>query len=179
MLVPLLFLPTKFCFNVELETESIEKDLDPSRQLLRDSAAMAILQLDELLDNALGYITHQKSAMVKIDKELLSGKKLHSDMESLMDRLNAIPSQVQSWERSVARSGADMALSLIRIHYKDVDDARLKSLKVVNKKKFKFEDFMEMFIEVATLIVDDIDLDTFVHLAVLCLMHDQKTFNSE
>lgn len=143
-----------------METERIEKDLDPSRQLLKDSAAMAILQLDDLLDNALGYITHLKYAMVKIDKELLSGKKLQSDLESLMDRLSAILSRVQSWKRSAARSGADMALSLICVHCKDVDDEKLKSLNVV----LKFEDFMETFIEVATLIVDDINLDTFVDL---------------
>jgi hypothetical protein len=34
MLIPVLFLPTEFCTNAELETDRVEKDLDPSRQLL-------------------------------------------------------------------------------------------------------------------------------------------------
>jgi hypothetical protein len=82
-----------------------------------------------------------------------------------MARLNGIPSRVQSWKKSVARCGADVALSLIRVHCKDVDEEKLKSLKVVNKKKLNFEDFMETFIEVATRIAYGIDLDTFINPA--------------
>jgi hypothetical protein len=126
---------------------------------------MAILRLDDRLDNAMGYITRLKSAMAEIDKELLPDENLESDLESLMGRLNAIPSRVQSWKKSAAHRRADVALSLVHVHHKDVDEEKLKSLKVVNKKKLKFEDFMETFIEAATRIIDGIDLDTFVDLA--------------
>lgn len=59
----------EFCTNIELETDRVEKDLNPSRQLLKDSAAMAILQLDEHLDGVMGYITRLRFTMAKIDKE--------------------------------------------------------------------------------------------------------------
>lgn len=79
-----------------------------------------------------------------------------------MGRLNEIPSQVESWKKFAARCGADVVLSLVHVHCKDVDEEKLKSLKVINKKKLKFEEFMETFIKATTRIADGIDLDTFV-----------------
>ena len=82
-----------------------------------------------------------------------------------MTRLKAIPSRVQSWKKSVARCGVDVALSLIRVHWKDVDEEKLKTLGLVNKKKLKFEDFMETFAKATMRIVDEIDLKTIVEPA--------------
>ena len=79
-----------------------------------------------------------------------------------MARLEEIPSRVQSWKKSVARCGADVALSLVRVHCKEVREEKLKTLKVANTKKLRFKDFMETFLESATRIADGIDLDTFV-----------------
>ena len=45
---------------------------------------------------------------------------------------------------------------------KGVDEKKLKSLEVANRKNAKIDDFMEMFMEAATRIADSIDLDTFV-----------------
>jgi hypothetical protein len=112
-----------------------------------------------------GYIVRLRSALSKIDQELLPDEELQNDVESMMTWLKEIPSHVQAWKKSAARCGADMALALIRVHYKDVDEEKLKSLKVANRKKLKFEDFMETFIEAATRITDGIDLDTFVEPA--------------
>lgn len=103
-----------------------------------------------------------KVPMEKIDAELFSEETLQKDLDSLMTRQKGIPSRVQSWKKSAPRCGADVALSLVRVRCKDVDEEKLKSLRVVNKKKLKFEDFMETFIEAATRIADGIDLDTFV-----------------
>ena len=72
---------------------------------------------------------------------------------------------MQAWKKSVACSGADVALSLVRIHFKDVDKEKLKTLRVVNKKKLKFEDFMETFAKAAMRIADGIDPKTFVEPA--------------
>ena len=41
-------------------------------------------------------------------------------------------------------------------------EEKLKTPKVANTKKLRFEDFMETFLESATRIADGIDLDTFV-----------------
>nr|XP_045089398.1 sarcolemmal membrane-associated protein-like [Aegilops tauschii subsp. strangulata] len=101
----------KYCSNVELEIENIERDLDPARLVVRDQAALA------------------------------------------------------SWKKFAARCGADVALSLVRGHCKDVNEEKLKSLKGANTKKLQFKNFMKTFIQVATRITDDIDLDTFVEPA--------------
>ena len=79
-----------------------------------------------------------------------------------MARLEDTPNRVQSWKKSAARCGADVALSLVRVHCKEVQEDKLKALKVANTKKLQFEDFMETFLETATRIGDGIDLDTFV-----------------
>ena len=123
---------------------------------------MAILCLEERLESTMGYIIRLRSALSKIDQELLPVKELQNDVESMMTRLKDIPSRVQAWMKSATRCGADVALALVRVHWKDMDEEKLKSKKVASKKKLKFEDFMETFIEDVTQIADGIDLDTFV-----------------
>ena len=87
------------------------------------------------------------------------------DLESVMTRLNKVPAQVKAWKKSVARSGAGVALLLVRVHCKNMDEGKLKGLRVMNKKNLKFKDFMEIFVEAATRITDGIDLETFVEPA--------------
>ena len=58
-----------------------------------------------------------------------------------------------------------MALSLVRVHYKDANEEKLKALQLANTKKHQFQYFMDTFINAATRIVDGIDLDTFVELS--------------
>ena len=79
-----------------------------------------------------------------------------------MAHLNVIPHRVQACKKSAACCGADVAISLICVHCKDVNEEKLKSLKAVNKKNFRFEDFMKTFIKAATWIANNIDLDTFI-----------------
>ena len=99
---------------------------------------------------------------MKIDKELWPEDALQTDLESMMTRLNEIPGRAQAWKKSAARCGADVVLSLVRVHCKEAKEDKLKTLQVANTKKLQFEDFMETFIEAATRIADGIDLDTFV-----------------
>ncbi|KAI4980265.1 hypothetical protein ZWY2020_020750 [Hordeum vulgare] len=61
--------------------------------------------------------------------------------------------------------GADVALSLVRVHCKEAKEDKPKALQVANTKKLQFKDFMETFIEAATRIADGIDLDTFIEPA--------------
>ena len=79
-----------------------------------------------------------------------------------MTRLEDVPSRVQAWKKSAARCGADVALSLVRVHFKEAREDKLKTLQVANTKKLRFEDFMETFLDTATRIADGIDLDEFV-----------------
>ena len=78
------------------------------------------------------------------------------DLESVITRLNKVPTRVKAWKKS------NVALSLVRVHCKNMDEEKLKNLRVVNKKNLKFEDFMETSAETATRIDDGIDLATFV-----------------
>ena len=78
-----------------------------------------------------------------------------------MTRLDQIPGRVQEWKKSSARCGADVALSLVRVHYKEAKEEKLVALKVANTKKHTFQSFMDTFLEAATRIADNIDLDSF------------------
>ena len=108
------------------------------------------------------FIGRLKEVVGRIDKELWPEDESRQEMEGLMTRLEEVPNRVQSWKKYVARCGADIALSLVRVHCKEVRKEKLKALKVANTKKLRFEDFMETFLESATRIADGIDLDTFV-----------------
>ena len=72
---------------------------------------------------------------------------------------------MQEWNKASARCGADVALSLVRVHCKEVKEEKQAALKVANTKKLPFQSFMETFINAATRIADDIDLDSFVEPA--------------
>ena len=73
-----------------------------------------------------------------IDSTLWPGAMLQNDPESLMTHLNEIPDRVQEWKKSFARCGADVALSLVRVHCKDARGENLASIKVANTKKHDF-----------------------------------------
>ena len=72
---------------------------------------------------------------------------------------------MQEWKKSSARCGADVALSLVRVHCKEVRQDKLVAIKVANTQKHDFRTFMETFITAATRIADGVDLDEFVELA--------------
>ena len=158
-------LHVEFCKDFEKETEAVEPNLDPSKSSVGDAVAMNMLRLEARLDGVKEYVVHLRSAMALIDKELWPEDSLQADLESMMARLEALPDRVQAWKKSAARCGADIALSLVRVHCKEVKEDRLKALQVANTKKLQFQDFMETFIEAATRIADGIDLSTFVEPA--------------
>ena len=93
-------------------------------------------------------------------RTLASGGTL-SRPELLKTRLNQIPGRVQEWKKSSARCGADVALSLVQVHFKEAKEDKLAALKVANTKKHSFQSFTETFLEAATRIADSIDLDSF------------------
>lgn len=155
----------EFCQNFEEETGRIETGLDPINSPIQDEAAMNVLRLESRLASVLDYLARLKVALSQIDKEVWPEDVFQNDLKSLMTRLNDIPARVQAWKKSYARCGADVALSLVRVHYKDAKEEKLKALRVANTKKLQFQSFMETFIDAATRIADGIDLDTFVEPA--------------
>ena len=111
------------------------------------------------------FIGRLRKVVGRIDKELWPEDESRQELEGLMTRLEEVPNRVQAWKKSAARCGADVALSLVRVHFKDVREEKLKALQVANTKMLRFEDFMETFLERATRIAHGIDLDTFVEPA--------------
>ena len=105
---------------------------------MKDDVAMNLLRLESRLDGAVAYLAQLKAAMTRVDAELWPQAELSQDLESLMTRLNQIPGRVQEWKKSSAHCGADVALSLVRVHCKDVKEDKLATLKVVNTKKHSF-----------------------------------------
>ena len=79
-----------------------------------------------------------------------------------MTRLNEIPGRVQEWKKSSARCGADVALSLVRVHCKEAKEEKLAAIKVAKTKRLDFQSFMETFIAAATRTADGINLHQFV-----------------
>ena len=158
-------LRVEFCKDFQKETEEIEPNLDPSKSPVGDAVAMNMFRLNARIEGVRGYITRLRNAMGKIDKELWPEDTFQADLESMMTRLDELPDRVQAWKKSAARCGADVALSLVRVHCKEAKEDKLKALQVANTKKLQFQDFMETFISAATRIADGIDLDIFVEPA--------------
>ena len=140
----------------------METGLVPINSPVKDEAAMNMLRLESHVGAVVDYLARLKAATSRIDTSLWPGETLQNDLESLMTRLNEVPSRVQEWKKSSARCGADVALSLVRVHCKEAREDKLAALKVANTKKHDFRSFMETFIAAATRIADGIDLDQFV-----------------
>lgn len=155
----------EFCQNFEEETGRIEPGLDPINSPVKDETAMNLLRLESRIDGVVDYLARLKVSMSRIDPTLWPETTPQNDLESLMTRLNEIPDQVQEWKKSSTQCGADVALSLVRIHCKEVRQDKLAAIKVANTQRHDFRSFMETIIAAATRIADDIDLDEFVEPA--------------
>jgi hypothetical protein len=155
----------EFCQNFEEETGQVKTSLDPINSPVKDEAAVNVLRLESRLASVMNYLARLKVAVSRIDTALWPRETLQNDLESLMTRLNEIPGRVQEWKKSSARCGADVALSLVRVHCKEAKEEKLAAIKVANTKKLDFQSFMETFIAAATRIADGIDLDEFVEPA--------------
>ena len=83
---------------------------------MKDEVAMNVLRLESRVDDVVDYLARLKVATSRIDTTLWPRETLQNDLESLMTQLNEIPSRVQEWKKSSARCGADVALSLARVH---------------------------------------------------------------
>ena len=89
---------------------------------------MNVLRLESRMDSTVAYLARLKAAMTRVDTELWIQAELPQDLESLMARLNQIPDRVQEWKKSSARCGSNVALSLVRVHCKDVKEDKLAEL---------------------------------------------------
>jgi len=153
-----------FCMDAEAEAADVERSVIPNVPL-GDEANRDMLRTHIRLGRVGPFIGRLREVVGRIDKELWPEDDSRREIEGLMTRLEDVPNRVQAWKKSAARCGADVALSLVRVHCKEAREEKLKALQVANTKKLRFEDFMETFLETATRIAYGIDLDTFVEPA--------------
>ena len=81
--------------------DRLEGDLEPSRSLITDNAALVVLYLEERLVNSLGYTIQTRGALSRIDKELQPGEETQMDLESVMTWLNEVPARVKAWKNQL------------------------------------------------------------------------------
>ncbi|KAI4997341.1 hypothetical protein ZWY2020_052683 [Hordeum vulgare] len=153
-----------FCLDAEAEAAEIERSVVLNVPL-GDEANRDMLRAHIHLGRVGPFIGRLREVIGRIDKELWPEDDSRQEIEGLMTRLEDVPNRVQAWKKSAARCGADVALSLVRVHCKEAREEKLKELQVADTKKLRFEDFMGTFLDTATRIADGIDLDTFVEPA--------------
>ena len=96
---------------------------------------MYVLRLESRVVGITSYLARLKEAVSRVDSLLWPRATLQNDLESLMARLNEIPDRVQEWKKSSALCGADVALSLVRVHCKEAHEDKLEAIKVANTKR--------------------------------------------
>ena len=128
----------EFCRDFEEETGRIEPSLDPINSPVKDEAAMNVLRLESHITGVVDYLSRLKVVVSRIDTARCSMATLQNDLESMMARLNEAPSRIQEWKKSSARCGADVALSLVRVHCREAGEEKLAAIKVANTKRHDF-----------------------------------------
>ena len=122
----------EFCRNFEEETGRVETSLDPINSPVKDEAAMNVLRLESRIAGVVDYLARLKVAMSRIDTALWPMATFQNDLESLMARLNEVPSRIQEWKKSTARCGADVALSLVHVHCREAREDKLAAIPVLH-----------------------------------------------
>ncbi|KAI5017956.1 hypothetical protein ZWY2020_042844 [Hordeum vulgare] len=123
-----------FCMDAEAEAADVERSVIPNVSLGED-ANRDMLRAHIRLGKVGPFIGRLREVVGRIDKELWPEDESRQEMEGLMTRLEDVPNRVPAWKKSAARSGADVALSLVRVHYKEAREEKLKALQVANTKK--------------------------------------------
>ena len=152
----------ELCPDFEKETLEVEPYLDPIKFPVPDDLVVNMYRLNCRLVKVQGYFSRLRAVVERINKELWPEDTFLVGVDAVMERLGRVRERVQAWKKSAARCGADVALSLVRVHCKETREEKLKALQVANTKKLHFADFLETFIDAATRIADVIGLDTFV-----------------
>ena len=80
----------------------MQTGLDPINSLVKDETAMNVLRLESRIAAVVDYLARLKATTSRIDTSLWPEETLQNDLESLMTRLNEIPSRVQEWKKSSA-----------------------------------------------------------------------------
>ena len=82
----------EFCQNFEEETGRLETNLDPINSPVKDEVAMNVIRLESRIAAIVDYLARLKVATSRIDTTLWPRETLQNDLESLMTRLNEVPS---------------------------------------------------------------------------------------
>jgi hypothetical protein len=157
-----------FCLNPDLEVEKVRKELEAYGMDMKDTPwasiriAESMIGLEEHAEAAKSSAAQVKESMKNINVTLRPGEDLGEDLPACLQQLEQVPDRVSRWKNSPAHYGADVALSLTRVHIPKINEERLKHIGVGNPEGQDSKDYMGTFIETASQITSFIDLDTFV-----------------
>ena len=112
-----------FCMDAEVEAADVERSVLPNVPLGED-ANRDMLRAHNRLGKVGPFIGRLREVVGRIDKELWPEYESRPEMEGLMTRLEEVSNRVQAWKKLAARCGADVALSLVRIHCRDVKEEK-------------------------------------------------------
>ena len=110
--------------DAEAEVADVERSIRENTPLGED-ANRDLLAAHIRMGKAGPFIGRLREVVGRIDKELWPEDESRYEMEGLMTRLEEVPNRVQSWKKSAARCGADVALSLVRVHCKEAREDKL------------------------------------------------------
>lgn len=80
-----------------------------------------VITLPDRVRQVAGLMRIAKTTMLETIATLWKEKDIPTNSFALSDRIEQAPVQVQWWQQSAAREGAQMVLVLLRVHYKKVD----------------------------------------------------------
>ncbi|KAI4987802.1 hypothetical protein ZWY2020_028560 [Hordeum vulgare] len=121
-----------FCRDAEAEAADIERSVVPN---VGDEANRDFLRAHIRLSRVGPFIGRLREVISRIEKEMWPEDDSRQQIDGLITRLEDVPSRVQAWKKSAARCGADVVLSLARVHCKEAREEKLKTLQVANTKK--------------------------------------------
>ena len=94
-----------------------------------------------------------------INATLHPGEEVDEALPICLQQLEQVPGRVSRCKKSAARCGANVALALTRVHFPEINEAKLQNIGVGNPEGEDFEDHMQTFIRTACQIASLIGLD--------------------
>ncbi|XP_037469459.1 myosin-2 heavy chain-like [Triticum dicoccoides] len=160
-----------FCSDPIMEAHKVQKELEAYGIDIKETpwastrVAEAVIRLEERAKAAKSVIAQVRKSMKGINATLHPGEEVDEALPICLQQLEQVPGRVSRCKKSVARCGANVALALTRVHFPEINEAKLQNIGVGNPEGEDFEDHMQTFIRTANQIASLIGLDLSVEPA--------------
>uniref|UniRef100_A0A452XM44 Uncharacterized protein n=1 Tax=Aegilops tauschii subsp. strangulata TaxID=200361 RepID=A0A452XM44_AEGTS len=158
-----------FCPDPIMEDHKVQKELEAYGIDIKETpwastqVAEAVIRLGERAEAAKSVIAQVRKSMKGINATLHPGEEVDEALPICLQQLEQVPDRVSRCKKSAARCGANVALALTRVHFPEINEAKLQNIGVGNPEGDNFEDHMKTFIgtanQIAPLIVLDLSVE--------------------